>query len=123
LTIHLPIFSFSSSKEGKRKCSFSFPKHTREENEAKEVSQVAMKNQTPYVVRPVEKQPKRKFYRYTKRICAECGFIHLYRQVAKKQPVRYGCVQAYPPLKTYTVSMYLTIAAETEEEAREITWK
>jgi hypothetical protein len=79
-----------------------------------------MKNQTPYIVRPVEKQPKRKLYLYMKRICAECGFIHLYPKVTEKNPVRYACVKNMHPIKNYTVSIYLTIAAATEEEAREI---
>jgi hypothetical protein len=79
-----------------------------------------MKNQTPYVVQPVEKLPKRKLYLYMKRICAKCGFIHMYRKVAKQYPVRYGCVEEFHPMKNYTVSIYLTIAAETEEEARDI---
>jgi hypothetical protein len=80
-----------------------------------------MNNQISHVIRPVEKQPKRKLYLYMKRICAECGFIHLYRKVAEKNNlVRYGCVREYHPVKNYTISIYLTIAAETEEEAREI---
>jgi hypothetical protein len=56
-----------------------------------------MEKQTLYVVRPVEKQPKRKFYLYRKRVCAECGFIHLYRKVGEKHPVRYGCFKPDQP--------------------------
>jgi hypothetical protein len=53
-----------------------------------------MKHQTPYVVRPVAKQPNGKFYLYRKRVCSECGFIHLYRELdEEKNPVRYGRVK------------------------------
>jgi hypothetical protein len=57
-----------------------------------------MKNQTIYIARPVEKQPKRKFYLYVKRVCSECGWIHLYRKVDEdKNPVRNRCVKYYQP--------------------------
>jgi hypothetical protein len=57
-----------------------------------------MENQTIYVARPIEKQPKSKFYLYVKRICSECGWIHFYRKVDEdKNPVRYGCVKFYQP--------------------------
>ena len=57
-----------------------------------------MNNYTPYVARPVEKQPKRKLYLYVKRICSECGWIHLYRKVDEdKNPVHYECVKYYQP--------------------------
>jgi hypothetical protein len=56
-----------------------------------------MKHQIPYVVRPVAKQPKGKFYLYRKRVCSECGFLHLYRKVAEKDPVRYGCRKQLQP--------------------------
>jgi hypothetical protein len=57
-----------------------------------------MSDQTPYVARPVEKQPNRKFYLYVKRICSQCGWIHLYRKVDEdKNLVRYGCVKYYQP--------------------------
>jgi hypothetical protein len=54
-----------------------------------------MDTETVYVARPVENQPKSKWYRYVKRSCCECGFRHLYRKVAerKQPPVRYGCVK------------------------------
>jgi hypothetical protein len=55
-----------------------------------------MNNQTPYIARPVETQPKRNFYRYVKRICSECGLIHLYRKAdGERNPVLYGCVRNY----------------------------
>jgi hypothetical protein len=57
-----------------------------------------MENQTVYVARPVEKQPKGKFYLYVKRICSEYGWIHLYRKVDEdKNPVRYRYVKFYQP--------------------------
>ena len=51
-----------------------------------------MNNQIPNIIRPVEKHPTSKFYCYRKRICSECGYIHLYRKVdEEKCPVVYGC--------------------------------
>jgi hypothetical protein len=57
-----------------------------------------MDKQTPYIARPVEKPPRRNFYRYVKRICSECGYVHFYRKIdEKKNPVRYGCTAYYQP--------------------------
>jgi hypothetical protein len=54
--------------------------------------------QTTFIARPVEKYPKRKFYLYVRRICSECGSVHLYRKVdEEKHPVRYGCVKFSQP--------------------------
>ena len=56
-----------------------------------------MDDYTPYVARPVEKQPRRKFYLYVKRICSEYGWIHLYRKVDEERALRYGRVKYYQP--------------------------
>jgi len=44
-------------------------------------------------LRPVEKEPKRKFYLYTKRFCEQCGSIHLYKKIGNMNApnVHFGC--------------------------------
>jgi hypothetical protein len=55
-----------------------------------------MDNKKDYIARPVEKTPARRWDLYVKRICSECGLIHLYRKIdEKKNPVRYGCVKNF----------------------------
>lgn len=48
------------------------------------------------MARPVEKPPTRKWYLYVKRLCSDCGLIHIYRKVdEEKSPVRYICTKHY----------------------------
>ncbi len=55
-----------------------------------------MDNQSVFTARPVEKTPRRKFYLYVKRLCSECGFIHIYRKIdEERNPVRYACLKNY----------------------------
>jgi hypothetical protein len=57
-----------------------------------------MNDQTPRIVRPVEKTPTRKLYLYRQRICSECGLLHLYRKFdEEKSPAAYGCGKYYQP--------------------------